>query len=413
MNCKGLTGRDDDNTLVDGGLHRMHKRQFTRRAVGLGAVFVLLLMTASASAVTITGFFETEGSTDLTEGLPVNLDSTLGLQLDKDHGAGAFHAGLHIHQSLGSDSGATWDWVLDALYADYYADDFDLRIGKQRLSWGTAMQINPMDVVNPMNPHDPLGDKQSTWAALLDYYVGWNYKISAAVVPAFSSQIRPHVPHPVTGEPLTINDPDLQLNNVQGAIRGEAQGLSGWDVSVMYYYGREQRPGLRQTPNMDQGTLPSSMQDLALEYPRTHVFGTAIAGTLGDAAVWAEGAYHFPEFGDSYWHWIVGGDYGFGNGVLAVAQYYQRWQDGDLQHQLIGALEKDFVQLHTARLGAMYRLDTGSWMLRPEIEWSLADAIRLNTGVQWLEEKADHPANALPLHQPDSLRLYVQFRMDF
>lgn len=326
-------------------------------------LMIIVLVSSRGLAMTATGKLESGLGSSLAE--PWHLQGSNELELNLDHYTfdGGFHVGMNIHQHWEQNKTSEWNWHLDEAYIDYYGANFDFRVGKQRLAWGTALQFNPIDVINPVNPSNPMGDKKAVWIGAFDYYLDHNYQLSLVVAPFFAS--------PITDAMLPIEDVEFTLKNVQAAVKANMQGIGGFDAAVMYYYGKEQQPQVSEAGQ--------------LVFPRTHVFGGEVATTVNNLGVWVEGAYHRPELGGDYFQWIGGIDYGFSNGIKIIGQYHQRWQDDQLSNQVIVALEKGFG-MHSGKIGAIYRLDSGSWMVMPEVEWSLADALNLTTRVRLVDD---------------------------
>lgn len=73
-----------------------------------------------------------------------------------------------------------------------WLDDLDVRIGKQRITWGTGDQFNPTDNLNSDDFHDPLrfGRKIPTPAVLANYYAG-PVTITGVVSPLFYPALLP------------------------------------------------------------------------------------------------------------------------------------------------------------------------------------------------------------------------------
>ncbi|MDQ7054066.1 MAG: hypothetical protein Q9P14_14720 [candidate division KSB1 bacterium] len=67
---------------------------------------------------------------------------------------------------------SVWEAYIDVY--GFVLDNFDLRIGKQRLNWGTADRLNPTDNLNPDDFSDLVNfaEKVPTWAVKGSYYVG-------------------------------------------------------------------------------------------------------------------------------------------------------------------------------------------------------------------------------------------------
>lgn len=331
-----------------------------------------MLLALSGLAVAAPISFSGALTADLTMGLddPYYLNPGGELELNLDHSAGdaAFHVGLKGNYNDG------FQIELDEAYLDYYAERFDIRLGKQRLSWGTALQINPTDVINPVNIEDPLGDKQALYAAAMDYYLGYNTKLSAVWVPIFKPVLA-EIPHPLMpGQVITPEKIEPKLENSELGVRASFMGINGWDFSASYFRGWEDFP----TPSIEPGMPPQ----ISASFQRVQMFGLDAATTMGDMGLWAEGAYFLPEDADGYYQFVLGGDYGFQNGLVLIGQYYHRSGDSPANN-IIFAAEYPFGLMHSAKLGAMYSLDSNEYMISPEVTFSLADSTSLITGVQY------------------------------
>lgn len=80
-------------------------------------------------------------------------------------------------------------------YADVYGFLFlnlDLRLGKQRIAWGRADQLNPTDNLNPDDFSDLIRfyEKLPTWAAKGTYYAG-QFQITGVWVPTLTPILLP------------------------------------------------------------------------------------------------------------------------------------------------------------------------------------------------------------------------------
>jgi hypothetical protein len=290
----------------------------------------------------------------LTTKLELNLDSphelshsTWGLITMANQGA---HLGLFFRQ------GDDLDWRLDEAYVDFRQGALDLRIGKQRMAWGTALQINPTDVLNPIDIEDPMGDKLPIWALLGDYYLPGDWKITGVYIPYLqpAQEVLPTTP------PTIVPLPDKTFANGEYAFKITRFGLGSFDFSLSYFNGWERFPH------------PAGFRPL-------EAFGVDLAGALGDLGLWVEAQLARATPGEDFLHFIVGGDYRLDNGLYLAAQYYYR----DGEDYLLGALEKD-LGLHKFKLGALYNLDQGASALMPSVVFSLADATNFTVGIRYV-----------------------------
>ncbi len=341
------------------------------KKVCLGVLLLLVLTgMAAAAPLDISGSVTTDMVVGLEEPYYLSPGSELELKFDHFVGSAAFHVGAKGYYNDG------FQVELDEAYLDYYAQQFDLRVGKQRFSWGTALQINPTDILNPVDVQNPMADKQAVYAVAADYYIGQSTKLTAVWIPVFKPAFD-EIPHPLMpGTVITPKEVEPRLENSELGLRASFFGLNGWDLSLSYFRGWEDFP----TPCIEPGQPP---QIKAL-FQKVQMFGFDTATTIGDMGLWAEGAYFLPEPQDAkgYYQFILGGDYGFQNGLVLIGQYYHH-SAGEGTNNIILAAEYPFGLLHSARLGAMYNLDSNEYMLSPEIALSLADSTLLSLGVQY------------------------------
>ncbi|RLC51564.1 MAG: hypothetical protein DRI23_04740 [Candidatus Cloacimonadota bacterium] len=272
-------------------------------------------------------------------------------------------------------------------YLDVYGflcKDIDVRIGRQRITWGTADKLNPTDNLNPDDLEDmwDFGRHLSSDGLKATYYLG-DYELSAVYIPKFTPAVLPG------GEWATALSPSFDLptglvlrnysdkiimpeNNLkeQSIIGTKFSGnLLNYDLSVSYIYGRDYLPLInkaKSTPVDALGTIDISAEMI---FPRMHIAGFDLAGTLGNIGIWAETAVFFPEEillstdlselgmgiqetialdDEPYIKYVFGGDYTFTNGIYVNAQYlhgfiHERGTD-NLEDYLMFGLEKKFFE---------------------------------------------------------------------
>lgn len=74
---------------------------------------------------------------------------------------------------------------IDRIWFDWYTQDFQITIGRQRVAWGTAWVWNPTDLFNPLDILDfDYEERPATDAVRLQYYTGAVTKIDIAYKPA-------------------------------------------------------------------------------------------------------------------------------------------------------------------------------------------------------------------------------------
>ena len=74
---------------------------------------------------------------------------------------------------------------VDRLWIDYYKNDLQITLGRQRVAWGTCWVWNPTDLFNPLNVLDfDYEERPATDAIRVQYYTGPVTKLDIAYKPA-------------------------------------------------------------------------------------------------------------------------------------------------------------------------------------------------------------------------------------
>ncbi|MFN3182512.1 MAG: hypothetical protein ACE37F_10980 [Nannocystaceae bacterium] len=236
----------------------------------------------------------------------------------------------------------------DAAYVGIYdlLPNFDLKVGRQIVQWGTADKFNPTNNINPDDLEDrplftepianqmvvadfaPLDDK--LWFQAV--YVPLFYP--ALLPPSASAGLQdPQSPVPFALESdvakieelqntldlsrglvptvaATVRMPKRRFSDGQSAIK-LGTSLGGVDASISYYNGRHDIPmPLRvdsSTKDPVEGPVDQEeccyRSDVVLNYPRMQVLGLDFATQLpflNDLGLWGEGALFFPTAQDLY-----------------------------------------------------------------------------------------------------------------
>ena len=263
---------------------------------------------------------------------------------------------------IDSEKISPWELDLREAYIDLYGfllDDLDLRIGRQRIAWGTADKLNPTDNLNPDDLRDvwDFGRHLGSDAMKATYYWG-DFTFTGAFIPIFKPAVMP------SGDWAAALSPPMELptgltliymsdnivmpeNNIENASVGGAKiatTLLNYDLSLSYVYGRDDLPlakNVRIHSFLFDDTLGNVEVWTELIYPRMQVAGFDMAGALFSVGVWAEAAMFIPEkivmttdlsamgmgvqestvLDDPYIKYVVGADYTFKNGIYINAQY--------------------------------------------------------------------------------------------
>ena len=246
----------------------------------------------------------------------------------------------------------------------FLSDNLDIKIGRQRITWGTADKLNPTDNLNPYDLEDILdfGRHRGSDAISFDYYFNSEFSLQGVYIPffepanmpvgIFSNALNPSMELPqgmtLMGFSDNINMPKYNLAESSTAglkFKGFAQGF---DFSLSYIWGRDGMPVSTYntfTPvNLTGGVSINS----DLSFYRTHIFGADLAGNIGGVGVWAEAAAFLPENEvimtndlsafypsspvpvtqdstvlkkEAYLKFVIGADYNFANGTYLNIQY--------------------------------------------------------------------------------------------
>ncbi len=271
-------------------------------------------------------------------------------------------AGLEDLNQLFPAEASMWE-----VYVDVYGflfPIFDLRIGKQRLSWGTADKLNPTDNLNPDDFSDllSLGEKIPTWAVIGSLYLGdfvltgvWLPSLTPALLPREGES--PFLDGGASGLKDNLVLPAQRPENSMFAFKLEGS-LGSLDFSLSYFNGYDDIPILRRA-NLDTGSLE-------LGFPRLQVVGADLATELLGIGFWAEGAmflaekvvsqtisgaasYTAVELDDKlYFKFTIGADYTFPGGIYLNGQwmhgFFTERSSAGLNDYLFIRIEKKFFK---------------------------------------------------------------------
>lgn len=258
-------------------------------------------------------------------------------------------------------------------------DAVDLKVGRQRIAWGTADKLNVTDNVNPLDLSDPwdFGRRLGSDGAQLNVYLG-GLQITALAVAQLTPAVLPTgqwanalMPSSLQAPPglsiagvsSTVSLPGPSVaSTVTTGVRMKGN-LLGFDLSASYLYGRQTLPVIDRIV-ITPATLPSINVATDLVYPRQHVFGADLAGSVFGVGVWAEGAVVIPAevtlttdstaiggtitqstalASTPYVKYVVGADYTFAGNVYLNAQFvhgmFQESGAGNLNDYLSVGLE--------------------------------------------------------------------------
>ncbi|MBS3812120.1 MAG: hypothetical protein KGY44_09825 [Halanaerobiales bacterium] len=297
------------------------------------------------------------------------------------------------------------DLALNEAYFDYYGSNYDIRFGQQTVSWGKGLEYNPTDNLNPLNGMNSREDKEPILMLKGKYYIDYSYIIEGVLIPF-------HVP---TTEEIIYNNMEFSsepveddLSNMEYALRWSVRGVNGFDFSMSYFSGFEDLPtmGMRQTP---MGLKPDPNN---VYYREVDIYGADIATSYKGVGLWSEVALYNPKDGESYYSAVGGSDYNLSNGIYIEGQIIYL-KDKLLNENIIlqTAVENTFNNIHKFKLGSIYNFETAGYLIKPEVEFSLAEATLLKVSYDFYEGQLLN--NDMLSDKTDNNRLNIELSYSF
>ena len=333
-----------------------------------------------------------------------NLETLTKIDLNFDQGnwTTAYHLDLDYEFNLKSSEG---ELSLNEAYFDYYGSDYDLRAGRQIVNWGSSLEYNPTNNLNPLKNMSLMGDKEPILMLQGKYFIDYSYNVEAVIIPY-------HVP---TTEEIVINNmtfnADLvedDLSNMEYGLRWLGRGVNGFDFSMSYFSGFEDLPtmGMRQTP---MGLKPDPNN---VYYREVDIYGADIATSYKGVGLWSEVALYNPKDGESYYSAVGGSDYNLSNGIYIEGQIIYL-KDKLLNENIIlqTAVENTFNNIHKFKLGSIYNFETAGYLIKPEVEFSLAEATLLKVSYDFYEGQLLN--NDMLSDKTDNNRLNIELSYSF
>jgi len=337
-----------------------------------------------------------------------------------------------------------WGLEFREAYIDIYGfltPNLDIRIGRQRIAWGTADKLNPTDNLNPDDLEDifDFGKHLGSNALMATYYLG-DYSLYGIFIPVFTPATMPFGDWADAFVPPLSLPPGMQLASFQDHVNLPEDKLSetssfgfkvagnwfNYDWSLSYYYGRDDLPLISSVTLTGSDSTGFLNADVGMMYPRIQVIGADVAGSIGNVGVWAEGAlvlpekaYNFittphPQLGvitkkdialddEPYIRWVVGGDYTFKNGWYVNTQFlhgfiHERGSE-NLSDYLLMRLEKKYMNdaMKIVPFGVVLAIPDWDDVENnygiaggPEIDYYPIDALEISLGAYIIDGKGDN-----------------------
>ncbi len=351
-------------------------------------------------------------------------------------------------------------------YVDVFGlgtDRLDLRIGKQRIAWGTADRFNPTDNLNPLDLTDfmSFGERVPTWAihaelSIIEEKLGLTGVLlagpSAVSLPRyaglpFNAAMTGSMTLPegvaLGNVAVEFKPPPFDGKHTMQALKAHGS-LAGVDWSVSYFHGYMDLP-IQTHVRFDLASPNPMTLDVqaTTELPEVNVLGLDLAGEVLTVGWWAEAAVTFPTevlttyesalFAKDpdvalkkqpYLKYTLGLDYTMPWGTYLNFQFIQgffterSWQNLD-HYFLLTLRHKLFNEKLSVQVAVMWETDqfrdiahNYGVVLMPELTWKPYDNIDLVLGYLGVWSAAS-PGNSLTLDMYKDDQAYLKVKASF
>jgi len=216
------------------------------------------------------------------------------------------------------------DVDLREAYFDVYgflSHSLDIRIGRQRIAWGTADKLNPTDNINPYDMEDlwDFGRHLASNSIKAMYYLK-DFTFTGVFVPVYTPTLAPdsslvQALMPDFNFPASVNNnnsllflkynsiidslilPERNIENSIFAFKIE-KPFGNFNTSLSYTQGRDILPSPFQTDikplSLIGDTITIDVKS-QIKYPRMRIVGGDFAGSVFNIGIWGEAAVFLPE----------------------------------------------------------------------------------------------------------------------
>ncbi|MCF8000295.1 MAG: hypothetical protein K9K76_00345 [Halanaerobiales bacterium] len=290
-------------------------------------------------------------------------------------------------------------------YIDFYFPRFDLRAGKQKLTWGKSDGIVITNIVNPrdytVHPVVEYSDQFKGVNALKLNLYPKNNNLEVVLVPEFKSAtmnkniLLNKIPNNFKKDD-SEKEIESNFENSELFIRYSSIGQK-FDYELMAAYSWDDEP-----------TLHKNLQEMTIvpQHHRLTTVGGSVSTMKGPYVFRGEGAYisgnyfnletpkvHLNDYPEgviekNVTKWLVGIDYNY-NGYLLSAQFMQeaildyreKIAQDEFSNQMTFLIQKDFMRskLNT-EINFHYNLNDEVLMFKPTINYDYSDVINLKAG---------------------------------
>jgi len=229
----------------------------------------------------------------------------------------------------------------------------DIRIGRQRIAWGTGRFFSPLDILNPVNPITlERGERIGVDALLVEYKIDALSRVGAVYAP---------------------------------------QHQSRWSSAAALWHGNHR--------GVDYSVV-------AGRFGQQDVVGADFAGQIGQAGIRAEATHTRRPTGPGYTRVLVGVDYAFANTLTLSGELYRDGSGArdppvyDFPALFSGRVQNlgrryaaahagyDITPLLKANVDLVANLGDRSFYFSPSLTWSIRPDIDATLGVQVFRGRA-------------------------
>jgi hypothetical protein len=327
----------------------------------------------------------------------------------------------------------------------FLTKNLDIKIGRQRIVWGTADKINPTDNLNPLDMEDVLdfGRHRGSDAISANYYFNGNLSIKGVYIPFFRPANMPvglfanslnqgmDLPAGMTLKSYsdTILMPRFNLKESSAAGLRMKAYTRGVDMSLSYVWGYDGLPVSTRNTFIPVDLTGGVDINSQLSYARTHIVGADFATSIAGAGFWGEAAVVIPDkkvimtndltalypmspdpvtvdstiLDKPYIKFIVGGDYNFRDGSYVNIQYlhgfFHERGSKELNDYFFIRYEKKFLndRLMIAPIGGAFIVsdwknikDNSTIVYVPQISYKATDDIEISLSLAVFDGKGDN-----------------------
>ncbi|SDC01506.1 MULTISPECIES: hypothetical protein [unclassified Candidatus Frackibacter] len=305
-------------------------------------------------------------------------------------------------------------------YLDYYTKNMDWKIGKQNINWGHAYKINPTDYFTTydLTSFKPLDEKLSVEALKGTYYTSRELEITGVVASYFKGtksdrRMFDSIVDKLAGAVDKEGDLELvesDIKNTQLGLKITKRSFYDYDISLSTYHGRDKIPAI--------DTRNSSSNLAKFVFPQVNRLGIDIIGDLREVGIWTEivyGNYIDDQF-DSIIEAAVGADYKFENNLYLVGQGYYKEGRTELEEEIKAInsyMIKPVFKFHQIELNILYDINNEAYLIEPQFNYSLTNAIQLQFGGSIVEIGRDDNGTGIVSNLCQEDKIFIQSKVNF